>query len=216
MTKKEMDDSSSEAVASLEEVEAAIQAMSVADLERLQKYAGWRLRRIGPVAGGGLDPMDLVVEALEKARGGVRQWKAGKVDLVGLLAGIIKSVTSHRAAQAKRQPPPRTGVEITGAGESEPISVLEQAPAADASPEEQVLAREEEDRRRAVVEQLEAEFAEDETVQLIMEGWKDGMKGPEIREWLGLSQKEYETATRRLRRKARSAVAPKGGRDGRA
>jgi DNA-directed RNA polymerase specialized sigma24 family protein len=213
LTTQEMDDNPLEAVASLEELQTALESMSAADLKRLERYAGSRLTRIGPVAAGGLDPMDLVVEALEKARSGVRHWKKSKVDLVGLLAGIIKSQSSHRAKQAKRRPPPQTEADLMAEGEIQEIAVLEQVPASQANPEEELLDREEGERRRAQIARLDAEFSGDETIQLIMEGWKAGMKGPEIREWLRLSQKEYETETRRLRRRA-TAVAPQGGRHG--
>jgi hypothetical protein len=49
---------------------------------------------------------------------------------------------------------------------------------------------------------------------LIIDGWREGLSGPEIREALGISQKEFETELKWLRRTARADRDQGGGRNG--
>ncbi len=57
---------------------------------------------------------------------------------------------------------------------------------------------------RRKLDQIEKRFEGDERVLLILEGLATEMTGPEIKEALGLSQNEFETAMTRLRRGARN------------
>lgn len=49
---------------------------------------------------------------------------------------------------------------------------------------------------------------------LIIDGWREGLTGPEIKETLGISQTELETETRWLRRTARADRDQGGNEDG--
>jgi hypothetical protein len=50
------------------------------------------------------------------------------------------------------------------------------------------------------MDQVAEKFADDDVVQLVIEGLATEMKGPEIQAALGISQREFETAMTRLRR----------------
>ncbi len=65
-----------------------------------------------------------------------------------------------------------------------------------------------EDKER--VEAIEKAFADDPVISVILDGLRQGMKPPEVRAELGLSQTEYETAMKRLRRQVPAIAAPGG------
>ena len=62
------------------------------------------------------------------------------------------------------------------------------------------------------VEEIRATFAADPVVSVILDGMLEGMSPPDVRSELNLTQTEYETAMRRLRRKA-AQMFPTGGPD---
>ena len=61
---------------------------------------------------------------------------------------------------------------------------------------------------RTRVEVIENAFADDPVISLILDGLRQGMTPGKVRAELELSQTEYETAMKRLRRRIQAAPRP--------
>lgn len=164
--------------ASPNEVMTAIDGLSDAALLRLRSYARYRMRAMGGRALAATYE-DLLSDAITSTLAGQRRWNRGAVDIVGHLCGVMRSVSSHWLDDPSTIP-------------SEEYFGLEQA-APTPSADREASARQEVDR-------IERFFAQDHLVLMILEAFKQGMKGPEVQSQLGITQTEYETAVKRLRR----------------
>jgi RNA polymerase sigma-70 factor (ECF subfamily) len=166
------------ATASPTEVMTAIESLSDAALLRLRSYARYRMRALGARAMAATYE-DLLSEAITSTLAGQRRWNRDSVDIIGHLCGVMRSVSSHWQEERGSIP----GEDFLDFEHASP------APSAD----REASARQE-------VERIERFFAEDHLVLMIVEALKQGMKGPEIQGQLKISQTDYETAVKRLRR----------------
>ena len=166
------------ATANPAEVMTAIEGLSDASLLRLRSFARYRMRALGGRALAATYE-DLLSEAITATLAGQRRWNREAVDIIGHLCGVMRSVSSHWMEDHATLP-------------GEDFSRLEHAaptPGAD----REASARQE-------VERIERHFAQDHLVLMILEAFKQGMKGPEVQSQLAISQTDYETAVKRLRR----------------
>ena len=88
-------------VASPDDVRQAIASLTEAEsvkLRRMAEGASFRLRR----KVYGADPKDILQEAMFRVLHGKRHWKPQKVDFVGLLLGMIKSIEFEWRDAGKR------------------------------------------------------------------------------------------------------------------
>lgn len=183
-----------EGYASQVEIEAAVEGLSAADSERLQRSADAQAAGLKGL-GLGVCGDDLLQRAMELAVEGSRRWPKG-VRFVTYLLQLVRNVAGHLTRHAKSQlgipVQAQAGVEVVMSGDPDDL-----VPAAMPDPERLAAARE-------TIGRIKGKFANDETVSLIIEGWETEMTGPDIKRELGLTQNEYETAVTRLRRAARS------------
>jgi hypothetical protein len=187
-------------IAGPEEVRQAIGSLTEAEsvkLHRLSEGAAYRLRR----RVFGVDGKEIWNEVVRRVLGGQRHWKPQKIDFVGFLAGIIKSIESEWREQAKH---PETPVleadlpETNSDGDSMPNAVQQ---AADPRPNpEQQLIESAALTQEQLFQQIEELFSEDSLAALIFSEWQRGTKGPEIMKALDLCRQEYDTAVRRMDR----------------
>ncbi len=164
--------------ASPTEVMTAIEGLADAALLRLRSYARYRMRALGSRALAATFE-DLLSEAITATLAGQRRWNREAVDIVGHLCGVMRSVSSHWMEEQSTIP----GEDFFGLEYASP------APSA----HREASARQE-------VERIERLFAQDHLVLMIVEAFKQGMKGPEVQAQLGITQTDYETAVKRLRR----------------
>jgi hypothetical protein len=185
------------------EVEAALNAIfpSSPQLLKLQQYAGYRVAAIGRAAEGRTEE-DLVNEAVTLTLEGQRNWSSA-VDIVGHLIGVMKSVSSHWAEQVNRRDAV-TLVESDVSNTTQDGRVVSagtrvtQHPCNSPSVERTLVAR-------SQVEQIRQAFVDDPLVTKILDLMAaEVTDGPSIKASLNLSQTQYETAIKRLRRTARS------------
>lgn len=170
------------------EVLAAIESLRPAELLRLKTYARFRMRALGGDAQG-RNYEDLMSEALTATLAGTRRWNKEAVDLVGHLCGVIRSVSSHWAehlAAGSEIPWPEFAPE---GGGSMPLDL----PSPQPDVVRQMSAAEE-------VKRIRDWFAGDPKVTAVLDAFDRGLRGPDIKELLGLTQTEYETIMKRLRR----------------
>jgi hypothetical protein len=206
--------------ATVAEVRAAIESLSPSELVRLEMYARLRVKGLGRKAAG-RNYEDLLGEALtatvagatlrpeeggeDRPTGSVRRWNKAKVTFVGHLIGAMRSIAHHWRVQFSPDEPRLESELVRPNPEGGAVYPFDLVRSGDPSPDRALEARRE-------VDEIEQAFADDHVVSLIIDGLRQEMSGQEIREALGLSQAEYETAMKRLRRKAR-AIATAGGSD---
>lgn len=164
--------------ASPTEVMTAVDTLSDAALLRLRSYARYRMRALGSRALAATYE-DLLSEAITATLAGQRRWNRDAVDIVGHLCGVMRSVSSHWMEEQGTIP----GDDFFGLEFASPLPGAER----------EASAREE-------VARIERAFKDDELVLEILRSLKIGMKGPEVQVQLGITQTDYETAVKRLRR----------------
>jgi DNA-directed RNA polymerase specialized sigma24 family protein len=189
-------------IAGPDEVRAAVSLLSEAQLFKLGELAEMFAYRLGRRAGSpGED--DLLQDAITRILDGRRKWKPGKVDLVGLIAGTLRSITSEILEQRKHQP--RTILECD-LPQLEPngqeITLVQMT--ADHRPNiEHELMVSEQTTADQLLDRIEALFSYDALAGLILSEWIRGSSGTEIMGAMGLNRQEYDTAVRRIYRTVR-------------
>jgi DNA-directed RNA polymerase specialized sigma24 family protein len=191
-----------ERIAGPDEVWAAVSSLSEAELFKLGQLAKMSAYRLGRSAGSP-DDDDLLQDAITRLLDGRRKWKPGKVDLVGLIAGTLKSMTSEILEQKKHQPKTKLECDLRPLDPNEQETNLLQI-AADHRPNaEQELLVAEQITGEQLFDQVEALFSDDALAGLILSEWRRGNSGADIMGAMSLSRQEYDTAVRRIYRRVR-------------
>ena len=135
---------------------------------------------------------DLLQEAFQRALDGTRQC-ARTLDIVHFLAGVMRSIASDWRKARKRRPEMSL---VTEAGSLQDVvlQVRDSAPVAD----EVLAVNEEAARLKAAVLAL---FIDDGLAQRLLEGIMDGFAGAQLRSLFGLSETEFASKRRLIRRR---------------
>lgn len=181
-----------ETPAATEEIEQVLSALTEAQLVRLNEVSAFRTASLGTRAVG-RNPGDILSDAIIAILERRRKWIKAKVDFMPFLLGVMKSLTSHI----------RTGKPLDAFDEIAPNAVNDEddaedfveqiSTAAPVDPERQLLASD-------LDTQVRKRFDDDPEVLLVYEAFLEKMKPAEIQSCLGLSEKEYNAAAKRLRR----------------
>lgn len=186
-----------ENASSREEVVAAIEALTREQLLRLERFGRWRMRGLGRAAQG-RDWEDLVGEAIAATYEGRRRWSKGSVDFFQHLIGVIRSISSHWRDQFNPDEAFFESEVIRVTPQGKTVNPMVEVASRAADPEHAHAGKEE-------VKRIAQIASNNPLAWLILDGLSDGMTGPEIREALDVSQREYETAMKWLRRNIRRA-----------
>jgi hypothetical protein len=185
--------------ATRQEVDRAVEALARPQLLKLNSFAGWRIRGLGRASlRRGAD--DLLAEAitstLEGAEGNGhgRRWNK-RVDFAKHLVEAMRSISDHWRQQFDENEAHLESELITANAEGDESSPLDDVASDRPSPDRTLGAKEE-------VGHLLKMFQGDDEAILVIEGWVEGMSGPEIME-LGLTKQQYEAAVKRIRYAAR-------------
>ena len=177
--------------ATREEIEEAIQALTPAQLIRLEKTAWFSHRALGP-HGAGRNEGDLLSDAIIAGLEGRRNWVKDNCDFLTFLTGVMRSLASHirdgKATDAFDKIAPKPENEQDNADE-----IPTQAPV---DPERPLLERD-------LDRQVRERFKNDAVALLVYEAFLDDMKPADIRSCLGITENEYHAAAKRLRRAVR-------------
>ena len=182
-------------VATRDEIDQAIEALTPGQLVKLKKYAGWRIRGLGR-ASLNRDGEELLQDALtstivgSEGSGEGRRWNK-KVDFVKHLTEAMRSISDHWRTQFDQDEPYLESEVTTINAEGEEYSPLEAVPSENPTAERALLAKEE-------VRQIFELFRDDDEAILVLQGWVEGMSGPEIME-LGFTRERYEATVKRIR-----------------
>lgn len=175
-----------EKAATVDEIEAAIEALSIEDNVQLERAARYRIGALGD-GNRGRDHEDLLSEAMTRTLSGQRRWNKD-VDFLRHLLMVMKSIAYEWRTRSERGDSRETSDDHLD-------EVLSRVP----SPERRTIARQ-------VVEALEKETASDSDIQDILAAMQMGLTGPEIENDLGLTTNERLAAMKRLRRAGRPLV----------
>jgi RNA polymerase sigma-70 factor (ECF subfamily) len=161
----------------------AIQSLSEGDLLRLKALARLRARSLP-----GVEWADVLNETIMRALSGTRRWPPG-VPIISFLAWSMRSVCDEYWRKTRRER--RVIVSSEDTRTTWPPDQADEAP--DADPERTAAAVQ-------MLAVLDALFAQDETALKIIAGLEDGLSAAEIRLRYGLSETEYDSARKRMRR----------------
>jgi RNA polymerase sigma-70 factor (ECF subfamily) len=164
------------------DVARAIHALTDADLVRLKALARLWTRGLPDSTGWA----DVLHEAIARALDGSRKWPPG-VPILAFLSGIMRSICEDQWRRARRDS------EILVRDED----VSDLCPSGDEvkspGPERIIAAAQ----SVAAIDQL---FACDPLALKVIAGLAEGLTPPEIRNRYGMSEREYDTTRKRMRR----------------
>jgi hypothetical protein len=196
-----------EKAASPVEIAAAIESLTAAELLRLGQYAQRRIRLLGPKADGRVGD-DLLQTALQDLLEDTRRWDKTKVGLMGFLFGAMKSISSNWAKSYEPSEVPVLETDLLRRDdESKVFSPLHVHPASQPTPEEHLA-------HRQILSAIDNLFRDDQDAQMLLTGWQEGLDPSGVRELWGLSQNDYNTIVRRIRRTIDTANLNPGRRSG--
>jgi RNA polymerase sigma-70 factor (ECF subfamily) len=171
----------------LRPTESALGLGLVSDLEllRLKTLARWYARGLP----ADVTWEDLLQEALTRIIVGKRQMADG-VAVVAFVAGVMRSIRSeHWQRVAGMTARGRAGRSADSRSADRPIQLIDAVP----GPDRAVMAQQELARVRSL-------FAADTTALRILEGLAQGLTAEEIRLASGLTETDYASARKRMRR----------------
>jgi DNA-directed RNA polymerase specialized sigma24 family protein len=183
-----------ERAASPDEIRAAIDALSKTDWYRLAKFADYHIFLLGERAGDHRGD-DLLNEAFLRLLQRSRKWDKTKVGFMGLLYGIIQSIAD---SWLRKKDSPTEAPTLA----SSLIRENEEGELSDPSEEFQSTAP---DAAHALVcgealTRIDALLSDDQEIQMVLEGLREGLHPPAIREIWNFSKEKYNATVVRMRR----------------
>jgi DNA-directed RNA polymerase specialized sigma24 family protein len=189
-----------ENAASQEEILAALSALTDEQLLKLRNFARFRINGLGQKSGG-RDYEDLLGEAVKRTLAGDRRWNKS-VGFFQHLRGAMRSTSTHWKENFDKGEGriglPTSWPNVEGEGNGHFLHLPSGAPDC-----ERVLSA------KQTLEEVEQLFTDEPLIREIIDGLRDNLSGPDIQHILRLSQVQYETAVKRMRRKVRAAFSKK-------
>jgi hypothetical protein len=188
-----------ERAATPEEVHAAIESLTPTDWYRLRKFAEYYIFLLADKAGDRRAD-DLLNEAFTRFLERSRKWDKSKVNFMGVLFGAIESISdswSRKKTTPTESPVLASSlvVEDEDGGLSDPAEAF---PSIEPSASQMLV-------YKKTLEEIDALFADDAEVQMVLEAFRDGYDPPGVRELWGLTQKQYNAIVVRMRRTIQKA-----------
>ena len=171
----------------------ALETLTPTDKARLQKIAQSFARIMG------VEWEDLYSEALTRALEGRRNCPAD-VHPVAFIVNVMKGMKSDDFRAGKRRQ--KQGFDVISQGDLLDLHANDAAP----SPEEALIAKQADAEWVQCFERLFGSFEGDDEIQLILLAMNEGLDGAALRGEIGLDEKTYNSARRRLRRKIESGT----------
>ena len=177
------------------DVRVALESLTEADAVRLKRFAKIRVAKLGPLRQR-TKGAELLNEALKRVLSGDRRWQPAKVNFAGFLMGAMWSISSNLARDYKQ-----SGESLFSEASLESKDGTEYNPtdrAASGLPDPERMAE-----MRQQIAHIGEALQEDEEAFAVLDEWRHGASGPEIRAEYAFTETHYETIVRRIRRKAR-------------
>lgn len=182
--------------ANRDEIHRAMEVLTLGEQLKLRHFAAWRIRGLGR-AGCGRTWQDLLAAAnlsiLEGAtnNGSGRRWK-GNVDLVTLLSGAMRSISSHWKRDFDEQEADLESEILTRTEEEDATSPLDNAVSQAPSQEREMAARQE-------WNLLLSRCHGDAFASQVLDGLSRGLTTSEIMKAYRLTRWDYQQAMKRIR-----------------
>ncbi len=182
------------------DIDAAIEALSVADERRIEKAARYFVRGLGKLTRTRSfeelqqEAITAIYTGAEDPKAG-RHWPKDEVSFVQFFVRAMESIASHWLEDAEREILDSETVVETEEGET--VSLLSQMPDPAPLPDRELIAKEE----AVMIMKL---FSDDSEAWVVLEAWKLGMKGPEIMREYGFTDKTFQAACKRIRYKVKA------------
>jgi hypothetical protein len=188
-----------ERAATPEEVHAAIDALTPTDWYRLRKFADHYVLLLG---GKAYDRPadDLLSEAFTRFLERTRKWDKTKVDFMGVLFGAIKSISDSwsRKKSTPTESPILASSLIVEDEDGTTSDPTEAFPSVSVSAPQMLIYKQ-------TLEEIDALFADDPEVQMVLEAFRDGYDPPGVRELWSFTQRQYNAIVVRMRRNIEKA-----------
>ncbi len=183
-----------EAAATRAEIEAEIEALTDDHWVRLKHSADIYVYKLGWKADGRTGD-DLMQTALIQLLEDTRRWNKNKVDFFQFLIWAMRSISSNWANTYKKDKTPVLEADLRRENkEGKTFSPLDHEHDHTPNPENQLI-------NRQILKKIDGLFNDDDRAQMVLEAWKEGCDHAGVRELWDLSQNEYNTIVRRIRRR---------------
>lgn len=199
MTESETDDGAEDNSLTLDEVRAALQALTSAEHKKLDIIA----RTFS--GGTGLDSGEIVTDAIEAAL--TTRSCPRHITVMAFLVQTMRSRISNHRKKCRRsivKTPASSGDFV----EARSPASLELFPSA-----ETILVERDESEKKmpdsVIIKQIYDALGEDYEAQLLLEGWAEGMKGEALRDLIGVDQRKLDYLAKKIRRLA-TRLFPRG------
>lgn len=187
-------------LATTQEIVKGIGLMSKVDWLRLKRFAKSRTDLLGVLVHG-QTWQDFVQEAVLLTLNGQRHWYPWEKSFVVHLMDSVWSITGHLFGSAKaRHEPVPISVLLGKCDDQSPNSWPYNVPAECPTAEEQLIIKEEEVARARLIARLYQSIADIPVGHDVLKCKQEGMTGREIRETLGLNERNHAAIDRRIRR----------------
>jgi hypothetical protein len=210
MHDKESGDVANPRIAGPVDLRGAIESLTEAERFKLNRYADNRIAHLGIYAGCNTGK-DLLQEALSALWEQRRRWQPDRVDLVGQLIGSMRSIADgwkRKGEAGKTEIAERHLRRLNEDGE-ETDTPISSAPTVQPNPEERLLLQETITQEEFLADMDEL-FADDLNAQLVFDGWRAGMRGPEIISKIDeFTPRIFDTTVKRISRRVEKRW-PKG------
>lgn len=181
-----------EKAASAEEVQAAVEALSPTETNRLLRFAQRRVAVIGR-AGKGRDARELLHEAIVSVLSDDRRWNKEKITFVGFLYGAIKSISYNWCSTFDPDQACSASELIRGNADGTQTAPLVNVPSENPDPEQTAIINQESERSKKQISRIKELIASRPLARDIIDGRLEEMSRTEIQGALGISNREYET-----------------------
>jgi len=178
-----------------------INGLTASELLKLQRFASWRIHALGHLAAG-REHSDLLHEAIVSTLEGRRRWIPENLTFFAHLLGAMSSISNawFRRGVTEARALPADGIERDQDSDSA-LAPFHNIPAREPSPERQAEARQ-------TIRTIMDCFREDSTARKILTAMMEGETSTEIKRSMGITDIEYYTATKRIRRRLRKLFEP--------
>jgi hypothetical protein len=182
-----------EKAASPTEIATAIEALTPADFVRLRRYAGQRVWGLGPKSVEKTGD-DLLQAALCDLLQDTRRWDRTKVGFMGFLFGAMSSISSNWAkSYLPEESPVLEANQCRKNEEGEEFGQLDQHRARQPNAEQHLSDKQ-------TLLRIDDLFRDDQEARMLLTAWQEGYDPAGARESRKLSQNDYNTIVRRIRR----------------
>ncbi|MEQ9617751.1 MAG: hypothetical protein RIG61_01075 [Deltaproteobacteria bacterium] len=183
-----------EAAATPGEIAEAIEALTKVDWARLKRSAKDFISKLGPKADY-RTVEDLMQTALRDLLADTRRWNKSNVDFVKFLTEAMRSISSNWARSYKKDETLILESDLRRENEEGDVfNPLEKVQGHTPNPDKQLSDRQ-------ILEQIGDLFRDDQRAQMVLEAWQEGYDPTGVRDLWELSQNEYNTIVRRIRRR---------------